>query len=347
MNKNKVYTHVSLFSGAGGLDIGLEQAGFHTVWANDFNHDACETHRLWSNATVVEGDIGKVDYDIIPDCDIASFGFPCQGFSLSGPRKIDDSRNVLYRHCVKLVEKKQPKLFRLWKRRCLSRKVEQRIVHANGEQESVKDVRECLNTSKQTIVDLKKGIVVYVNDSAGKRAFAGFCVLQSARCGHFRHLQSGKVVYIRPTTVHYKKLNPEKAINQTAKPVIYRNTEDFLREKSYLENDVLMMLKCNGIEYQREKMFPWMGKKRLDFFLPGKNIAIECQGVQRFYPYGSDDKDFEARKQRDTDKYNECTSNGVQVLYYMSELIPVPDEMARKYRYVTSLDELLVILNDK
>lgn len=111
MSKNKVYTHVSLFSGAGGLDIGLEQAGFHTVWANDFNHDACETHRLWSNATVIEGNIGKVDYDTIPDCDIASFGFPCQGFSLSGPRKIDDSRNVLYRHCVKLVEKKQPKLF--------------------------------------------------------------------------------------------------------------------------------------------------------------------------------------------------------------------------------------------
>lgn len=110
MSKNKEYTHVSLFSGAGGLDIGLEQAGFHTVWANDFNHDACETHRLWSNTTVVEGDIGKVDYNTIPDCDIASFGFPCQCFSLSGLRKVDDSRNVLYRHCVKLVEKKQPKV---------------------------------------------------------------------------------------------------------------------------------------------------------------------------------------------------------------------------------------------
>ncbi len=110
MGKKK-YKHVSLFSGAGGLDIGLEQAGFKTIWANDFAHDACETHKLWSKAVVVEGDIGTVDFETIPDCDIASFGFPCQGFSLSGPRKIDDSRNTLYRYCVKLVEKKQPKVF--------------------------------------------------------------------------------------------------------------------------------------------------------------------------------------------------------------------------------------------
>ena len=108
---NNRFTHVSLFSGAGGLDIGLEQAGFKTIWANDFAHDACETHKLWSDATVVEGDIGAIDFDTIPSCDIASFGFPCQGFSLSGPRKIDDSRNTLYRYCVKLVELKQPKIF--------------------------------------------------------------------------------------------------------------------------------------------------------------------------------------------------------------------------------------------
>ena len=111
MGKKKTYSHVSLFSGAGGLDIGLEQAGFKTVWANDIAHDACETHKLWSKAMVVEGDIGAINFDEIPDCDIASFGFPCQGFSLSGPRKINDSRNTLYRYCVLLVEKKHPKLF--------------------------------------------------------------------------------------------------------------------------------------------------------------------------------------------------------------------------------------------
>lgn len=107
----KRYTHVSLFAGAGGLDIGLEQAGFKTIWANDFAHDACETHKLWSTATVVEGDIGSVDFSTIPDSDIISGGFPCQGFSLAGPRKLDDSRNALYRYFVKLVEMKQPKIF--------------------------------------------------------------------------------------------------------------------------------------------------------------------------------------------------------------------------------------------
>lgn len=102
---------VSLFSGAGGLDMGFENQGFETVWANDFDKDACETHRSWSSAEVVQGDIGQVDFKTIPKTDFIAGGFPCQGFSLAGPRKIDDSRNILYRYFVKLVEQKQPKAF--------------------------------------------------------------------------------------------------------------------------------------------------------------------------------------------------------------------------------------------
>ncbi len=111
MNKEKQNTVVSLFAGAGGLDMGFANQGFKVLWANDFNHDACETHKLWSSATVVEGDIGAVDFGTIPSADIILGGFPCQGFSLAGPRKIDDSRNSLYRHFVRLVEEKQPKIF--------------------------------------------------------------------------------------------------------------------------------------------------------------------------------------------------------------------------------------------
>ena len=111
MDGNKTYSLVSLFCGAGGLDMGFENAGFKTLWANDFNQDACDTHSKWSNATVVCGDIGKVDFSTIPQSDVIAGGFPCQGFSLAGPRKIDDSRNVLYRYFVKLVEEKHPLVF--------------------------------------------------------------------------------------------------------------------------------------------------------------------------------------------------------------------------------------------
>ena len=107
----KQMTQASLFCGAGGLDIGFERAGFKTVWANDFNKDACDTFRCWSDAIVVCGDIGKISEDDIPDTDIILGGFPCQGFSLSGPRKLDDSRNSLYKHYVRIVKAKRPLAF--------------------------------------------------------------------------------------------------------------------------------------------------------------------------------------------------------------------------------------------
>ena len=104
-SEKKIFTAASLFCGAGGLDIGFEQAGFKTIWANDFEPSACETYKKWnSEADVVCGDISKIDMSKIPQTDIILGGFPCQGFSLSGPRKIDDSRNVLYKHYSELPE---------------------------------------------------------------------------------------------------------------------------------------------------------------------------------------------------------------------------------------------------
>ena len=105
------FSAVSLFCGAGGLDMGFERAGFRTIWANDFDSDACRTYRNWSKAEVVCADISKVDYSTIPVSDVILGGFPCQGFSLSGPRKIDDSRNVLYKHYVRLVRQNKPLVF--------------------------------------------------------------------------------------------------------------------------------------------------------------------------------------------------------------------------------------------
>lgn len=118
---------VSMFSGAGGLDMGFHNKGFRILWANDFNKYACDTYNRWANydaegirkpeqeCTVIEcGDISKIEVESIAPgetIDVVLGGFPCQGFSLAGPRQVDDSRNVLYRHFVKMVKAKNPRVF--------------------------------------------------------------------------------------------------------------------------------------------------------------------------------------------------------------------------------------------
>ncbi|HEX5553201.1 MAG TPA: DNA cytosine methyltransferase [Chitinophagaceae bacterium] len=105
------FTVVSLFSGAGGMDIGFDNEGFKTIWANDNDKDSCETHKSWSKAEVVCAPIESVNLSSIPSADVVLGGFPCQGFSLAGPRKIDDKRNTLYRYFVEVIDTIKPKAF--------------------------------------------------------------------------------------------------------------------------------------------------------------------------------------------------------------------------------------------
>lgn len=106
------FTAISLFCGAGGLDMGFHNKGFQTIWANDADIDACRTFKKWnSDCEVVCGKIENIPSFQIPDADIILGGFPCQGFSLSGPRKLSDNRNNLYKEYVRIVKDKQPKLF--------------------------------------------------------------------------------------------------------------------------------------------------------------------------------------------------------------------------------------------
>ncbi|MBB6454403.1 DNA (cytosine-5)-methyltransferase 1 [Salirhabdus euzebyi] len=109
MRKFKV---ASLFAGAGGLDIGLELSnGFETIYANDIDKDACATFSKWSDAEVVCGNIKDIHERDIPDADIITGGFPCQGFSAAGPRKVLDERNTLYKELSRVIEAKQPLAF--------------------------------------------------------------------------------------------------------------------------------------------------------------------------------------------------------------------------------------------
>lgn len=103
---------VSLFSGAGGLDLGFKLAGHEIIWANDIDKDACATYVKNIGPHIVCADIKDINIQDIPDCDIVIGGFPCQGFSMANVRRtVDDERNQLYKFFYSVIKTKQPRFF--------------------------------------------------------------------------------------------------------------------------------------------------------------------------------------------------------------------------------------------
>jgi len=99
---------VSLFSGAGGLDLGLHKAGHKIVFANDHFIDAAKTYEKNLKHSIDTRDIEKVSSSEIPTCDIVVGGFPCQGFSRAGKKNIQDPRNQMFRQFVRVARLVRP-----------------------------------------------------------------------------------------------------------------------------------------------------------------------------------------------------------------------------------------------
>ena len=118
-SKRRKPTVIDLFCGAGGLSCGFERAGYRILLGLDSDSKALETfERNHNGAKSICGDITKISYeeDIKPivgnkPIDVIVGGPPCQGMSLSGPRKFDDPRNRLYLSYIRLVAEIRPKVF--------------------------------------------------------------------------------------------------------------------------------------------------------------------------------------------------------------------------------------------
>ena len=95
---------ISLFCGAGGLDLGFKNVGFDIVWANDSDKFAVESYKKNVGEHVVLGDITEIDLNSIPLTEVIIGGFPCQPFSIMGSELgFEDTRGILFFRILEII----------------------------------------------------------------------------------------------------------------------------------------------------------------------------------------------------------------------------------------------------
>ncbi|MCX6790098.1 MAG: transcriptional repressor LexA [Candidatus Kaiserbacteria bacterium] len=108
---------LDLFAGIGGIRIGFENAGFKTVFANDFEAKCKETYDLnFPDYKLIVEDIRKIGIDDLPKFDFLLGGFPCQAFSIAGYRQgFNDAkgRGNLFFDIARMIDARRPEGFLL------------------------------------------------------------------------------------------------------------------------------------------------------------------------------------------------------------------------------------------
>lgn len=104
---------ISFFAGAGGLDLGFKNAGFNTVWANEFDKNIWKTYEYnHKNVILDKRDLREIDFENIPSCFGIIGGPPCQSWSEAGAgRGINDNRGQLFHDYIRAIEEKNPLFF--------------------------------------------------------------------------------------------------------------------------------------------------------------------------------------------------------------------------------------------
>jgi DNA (cytosine-5)-methyltransferase 1 len=103
---------ISLFAGAGGMDLGFKKAGFNVIWANEYDGAIWKTYEANHTSQLDKRDIRKIASDEIPNCDGIIGGPPCQSWSEAGAlRGIEDARGKLFYDFIRILSDKQPKFF--------------------------------------------------------------------------------------------------------------------------------------------------------------------------------------------------------------------------------------------
>ena len=209
---------VSLFSGIGGLDQGFIDAGYDVIWANDFDKYAVQTYKANFGHTIVLGDISKIPFSEIPDCDVMIGGFPCQAFSMMGEQLgFEDARGTLFFRIAEILKNKidnghKPKAIILENVRALK-------THDQG---------RTFRTIKRILTD-NLGYKVY--DSVLNSADYG--VPQTRNRTYIVCFANSQAEFVYPTTI---------TLDSTLQDVLERDVD----EKYFLSERILPTILSNG-----------------------------------------------------------------------------------------------------
>lgn len=110
--QSQVGNIVSLYTGAGGLDIGFSLAGFNPIWANDIDKFAIQSYReLFPNHTATVGNLLDQKLPKTKDIQLVIGGPPCQGFSVAGNMDPKDPRSKHVWNFMGVVDELSPRGF--------------------------------------------------------------------------------------------------------------------------------------------------------------------------------------------------------------------------------------------
>ena len=99
----------SLFSGIGGLDLGLERAGMTVAWQSEIDPYACRVLSKHWPSVPNRGDVTTIDWSTVEPVDLICGGYPCQPFSLAGARQGEDDARHLWPHFARAIRELRPR----------------------------------------------------------------------------------------------------------------------------------------------------------------------------------------------------------------------------------------------
>ncbi len=304
--ENKEYKFVDLFAGAGGLSLGLEQAGFQVVFANEINATCAETYlynRRLSKEQMFVGDINNLLQNIdrykhhFDNISLVCGGPPCQGFSMANrQRLIDDPRNHLYKSYLEFLSVTKPKFFIMENVKGMAKKMEEILDDFHNKLGLEYDIEYKILNAKDFGVPQNRERLIVIGNRIGIKSSQIFDEIESCK--------KSKIVTLGTAILDLPKLQPNKLKNNTE----YEDEKCGYFERDYNYKRTIFY---NFINNNRNISKIYNHKSRYNNERDIKIFSLLPQGCNSLHESIKDIMPYKSRNDIFKDKYYKLSENEV------------------------------------